>query len=203
MPAQDSADKHNSLLCPDISGVTVAGITTDLSLITDPGLSDMLEVCEELSLAPCDLFGLMPGDCFDIGTEDDPESDIDSDMGCVADGVGYLNGGFTVVKSMITWFTDFKPAARAAGTSVVLSKDYTDPELGVAQLGCSDAVTTLPTVQCTSDNVLCRHSHDAGTVETSPDRPGVGNDLASTSSTLVGNGLVLTHPVVTCPFPLI
>ena len=70
----------------------MAGITADLGIITDPGLFEVLEVCEGLSLAPCDLFGLMPGDCFDSGIEDDPESDLESDLGGVTDGISLTTG---------------------------------------------------------------------------------------------------------------
>ena len=72
---QDSDDKHNSLLCPKISGISVAAITADLGIAADPGLLEVLEVCEGLSLDPSDLFGLMPGAFFDSGIESDPDSD--------------------------------------------------------------------------------------------------------------------------------
>ena len=106
---QDSDAKNDSLLCPKVSGISVAAITADLGIATDPGLFEVLEVCEGLSLDPSDLFGLMPGAFFDYGIESDPDSDAESDSGSVVGASLLSMGGLSSVKSSITWFPDLVP----------------------------------------------------------------------------------------------
>ena len=94
---QSDTDKHNALLCPETTGVSVAALTANIGFEAEPGLLEVLEVCQGLSLDPEELFDLMPGQFSDSGFSGDSGSDSEEndDASCA------VNGGLTSVISTV------------------------------------------------------------------------------------------------------
>ena len=63
---------HNALICPNKPDSSIAALTFDDDLATDPSVADALTLCQSLDLEPEDLFDLMDGGWSD----DSGDSDI-------------------------------------------------------------------------------------------------------------------------------
>ena len=117
--------------------MTLAALTADLGIETDPGLFEVIEVCQGLSLDREELFCLMPESFADSGIEYDAESDMDSTGELEVEDDINVNGGISSIDSCCTWFPDMKPALGGLSSDA----DFADRSGRSASRSSSDAAS--------------------------------------------------------------